>query len=162
MACFEPALDYVVIKIPRWDLKKFSKVSKKIGWEMKSVGEVMAIGRKFEEALQKALRMLHIGMYGLVCNELQFEDLNDELKNPTDQRIFALPYAFNAEYSIDKIHKLSCPVCCNVVPTYVFLNFFLDLNRQFVHTNSIISTLLLAPAFLSPCLLRSVQGIRAS
>src|SRR3989344_3803849 len=107
MACFEPALDYIVVKIPRWDLKKFSKVSKKIGSEMKSVGEVMAIGRKFEEAMQKALRMLHIGMYGLVCNNLDFEDLDDELKHPTDQRIFAVANAFKAGYDVDKIHKLS-------------------------------------------------------
>jgi len=107
MACFEPALDYIVVKIPRWDLKKFSKVSKKIGSEMKSVGEVMAIGRKFEEAMQKALRMLHIGMYGLVCNNLEFEDLDDELKHPTDQRIFAVANAFKAGYDVDKIHKLS-------------------------------------------------------
>lgn len=69
MACFEPALDYVVVKLPRWDLIKFRRASKKIGSEMKSVGEVMAIGRTFEETLQKAIRMLQVGMYGVVCND---------------------------------------------------------------------------------------------
>jgi carbamoyl-phosphate synthase large subunit len=78
MSCFEPALDYVVVKIPRWDLTKFRRASKKIGSEMKSVGEVMAIGRTFEEALQKALRMLQVGMYGIVGNDLSFDDLEQE------------------------------------------------------------------------------------
>jgi len=106
MACFEPALDYVVIKIPRWDLIKFKRASKKIGSEMKSVGEVMAIGRKFEEALQKALRMLQVGMYGLVGNDIVFDDLEKELKNPTDMRIFAIAEAIK-HYPIDKIHDLT-------------------------------------------------------
>jgi len=92
-ACFEPALDYVVVKIPRWDLTKFKRASKKIGSEMKSVGEVMAIGRNFEEALQKALRMLQVGVYGLVCNDMHFKNLKKELKNPTDKRIFAIAEA---------------------------------------------------------------------
>ncbi|NIM57988.1 MAG: carbamoyl-phosphate synthase (glutamine-hydrolyzing) large subunit [Candidatus Aminicenantes bacterium] len=106
MACFEPALDYVVVKIPRWDLIKFKRASKKIGTEMKSVGEVMAIGRKFEEALQKALRMLQVGMYGLVGNDITFDDLEKELKNPTDLRIFAIAEAVK-HYPIDKIHDLT-------------------------------------------------------
>ena len=93
-ACFEPALDYLVVKIPRWDLKKFRRVSKKIGSEMKSVGEVMAIGRSFEEALQKATRMLQIGVYGVVGNEsYSFEDLEKELRHPTDERLFGVAEA---------------------------------------------------------------------
>jgi carbamoyl-phosphate synthase large subunit len=105
-ACFEPALDYVVIKIPRWDLTKFKRASKKIGSEMKSVGEVMAIGRNFEEALQKALRMLQVGMYGLVCNDIHFKNLKTELKNPTDQRIFAIAEAVK-NLPIKKIHSFT-------------------------------------------------------
>jgi carbamoyl-phosphate synthase large subunit len=105
-ACFEPALDYVVVKIPRWDLTKFRRASKKIGSEMKSVGEVMAIGRMFEEALQKAIRMLQVGMYGLVCNDISFDELKTELKNPTDRRIFAIAEAIK-NYSIEKIHTLT-------------------------------------------------------
>jgi carbamoyl-phosphate synthase large subunit len=107
-ACFEPALDYLVVKIPRWDLKKFRRVSKKIGSEMKSVGEVMAIGRNFEEAIQKAARMLQIGMYGLVCNEdYSFRNLEKELKHPTDERLFGIAEAIKKGYSIDKIYRLT-------------------------------------------------------
>jgi carbamoyl-phosphate synthase large subunit len=107
-ACFEPALDYVVVKIPRWDLKKFKGVSKRIGSGMKSVGEVMAIGRKFEEALQKALRMLDVGVDGLVANEnCRYDDLAGELKAPTDQRIFAIPEAIKQGVSVDEIHDTS-------------------------------------------------------
>ena len=106
-ACFEPALDYVVLKYPRWDLKKFRKVSRSIGSEMKSVGEVMAIGRSFEEVLQKAIRMLDIGMNGLVCNNIKFDNLEDELREPTDKRIFAIAEAVREGYSIKKIYKLS-------------------------------------------------------
>jgi carbamoyl-phosphate synthase large subunit len=107
-ACFEPALDYVVVKIPRWDLQKFRRVSKRLGSGMKSVGEVMAIGRKFEEALQKALRMLDIGVGGLVGNDsFRFSDLERELHEPTHERIFAIPEAINQGYSIDRIHELS-------------------------------------------------------
>ena len=92
MACFEPALDYVVVKVPRWDLKKFRKVSKRIGSGMKSVGEVMAIGRSFEEALQKALRMLDIGVDGLVANDRPAPgDIEEVLRNPTDERILYVP-----------------------------------------------------------------------
>ncbi|MFQ5560938.1 MAG: carbamoyl-phosphate synthase (glutamine-hydrolyzing) large subunit, partial [Nitrospinota bacterium] len=108
MACFEPALDYIVVKIPRWDLKKFKKVSQKIGSGMKSVGEVMSIGRTFEEALQKALRMLDIGAIGLIGNETQnFENLRHELINPTDERVFAIPKAIESGLSIDEIHDLT-------------------------------------------------------
>lgn len=108
MACFEPALDYVVVKIPRWDLQKFKKVSSKIGSEMKSVGEVMAIGRKFEEALQKAIRMLDIGMNGIVCNNFfNNNDIIEELKNPTDKRLFIIPDAIKQSIPINKIYALS-------------------------------------------------------
>lgn len=108
MACFEPALDYVVVKIPRWDLKKFRRVSTRIGSGMKSVGEVMAIGRSFEEALQKALRMLDIGVYGLIGNDhLHFEDLKEALMHPTDERIFAIGDALKSGFSIEEVHKLT-------------------------------------------------------
>ncbi len=106
-SCFEPALDYIVLKYPRWDLQKFRKVSRIIGSEMKSVGEVMAIGRSFEEVLQKAIRMLDVGMHGLVGNGLKFEDLDIELKEPTDRRMFAIVEAIRKGYSIEKISKLS-------------------------------------------------------
>jgi carbamoyl-phosphate synthase large subunit len=106
MACFEPALDYIVVKIPRWDLKKFKKVSKHIGSGMMSVGEVMSIGRSFEEALQKALRMLEIGVYGLVGNDKEvFDDLESELQNPTDERIFAIKQAISKGFTIEDIHN---------------------------------------------------------
>ncbi|HET6782143.1 MAG TPA: carbamoyl-phosphate synthase (glutamine-hydrolyzing) large subunit, partial [bacterium] len=108
MACFEPALDYVVVKVPRWDLKKFRKASKRIGSGMKSVGEVMAIGRSFEEALQKALRMLEIGVDGLVANVgLEAEDFEGVLRNPTDERILHVPFAMRAGYDVDRIHALT-------------------------------------------------------
>lgn len=107
-AFFEPALDYVVVKFPRWDLKKFRKVSRRIGSGMKSVGEVMAIGRKFEEAIQKAIRMLETGAHGLVANQnLKYENLKRELKKPTEERIFVVVQAIKEGYSINRIHKLS-------------------------------------------------------
>ena len=106
-ACFEPALDYIVLKYPRWDLQKFKKVSSNINTEMKSVGEIMAIGRSYEEVLQKAIRMLDIGIDGLVCNNLKFKDLNIELKEPTDKRMFAIVEAIKRGYSIEKIYQLS-------------------------------------------------------
>ena len=107
-ACFEPALDYLVVKIPRWDLKKFARVSKKIGSEMKSVGEVMAIGRTFEEAIQKAARMLQVGMYGLVCNKnYSFKDLDKELKQPTDERLFGIAEALRKGWTVDRIRELT-------------------------------------------------------
>jgi carbamoyl-phosphate synthase large subunit len=107
-AFFEPSLDYVVVKIPRWDLRKFRKVSRRIGSGMKSVGEVMAIGRKFEEALQKAIRMLETGARGLVSNpNLNLKNLNTELKSPTEERIFAVVQALKEGYTVGKIQRLS-------------------------------------------------------
>ena len=107
-AFFEPALDYVVCKIPRWDLNKFSGVSKQIGSSMKSVGEVMSIGKNFEEAIQKGLRMIGQGMHGFVGNrDLVFEDIEKELQNPTDMRIFVIASAFAKGLSIDEIHHLT-------------------------------------------------------
>ena len=106
-ACFEPALDYVVVKIPRWDLKKFKGAVRSIGTEMKSVGEIMAIGRKFEEALQKAIRMLGIGMTGLAGNGFKVENLRRELANPTDQRIFYLTEAIKRGYSTKRLYELT-------------------------------------------------------
>ena len=107
-AFFEPALDYVVCKIPRWDLAKFKGVSREIGSSMKSVGEVMAIGRTFEEAMQKGLRMIGQGANGFVCNKpFRGEDLDDLLRHPTDVRIFAIAAAFEAGYSVDRIYELT-------------------------------------------------------
>ncbi len=108
MACFEPALDYVVVKIPRWDLQKFRRVSTRIGSGMKSVGEVMAIGRSFEEALQKALRMLEIGACGLVGNaNFASADVKGTLREPTPERIFAIAEALKRGYSVARIHRLT-------------------------------------------------------
>jgi carbamoyl-phosphate synthase large subunit len=107
-AFFEPALDYVVVKIPRWDLKKFRLVSRKIGSGMKSVGEVMAIGRHFEEALQKGLRMLEIGANGLVANpNITFKNLTEELKAPTEERMFSIVPALQQGFTVDEIYDLS-------------------------------------------------------
>ena len=108
-AFFEPALDYVVCKIPRWDLSKFHGVDKELGSSMKSVGEVMAIGRNFEEAIQKGLRMIGQGMHGFVENkELQIPDLDAALREPTDKRVFIISKAMHLpEYDIDKIHELT-------------------------------------------------------
>jgi carbamoyl-phosphate synthase large subunit len=107
-AFFEPALDYIVCKIPRWDLNKFIGVSKQIGSSMKSVGEVMSIGRSFEEAIQKGLRMIGQGMHGFVGNrDLEFDDIDKELSEPTDMRIFVIEKAFDKGYSVDKIHDLT-------------------------------------------------------
>lgn len=107
-AFFEPALDYVVCKIPRWDLGKFHGVDKELGSSMKSVGEVMAIGRTFEEAIQKGLRMIGQGMHGFVENkELVIADIDKALREPTDKRIFVISKAFRAGYTIDQIHDLT-------------------------------------------------------
>ncbi len=107
-ALFEPALDYIVCKIPRWDLNKFTGVSKQIGSSMKSVGEVMAIGRTFEEVIQKGLRMIGQGMHGFVGNrDLIFTDIDKELQEPTDMRIFVIAAALEAGYTIEKIYGLT-------------------------------------------------------
>ena len=107
-AFFEPALDYVVCKIPRWDLGKFHGVDKELGSSMKSVGEVMAIGRTFEEAIQKGLRMIGQGMHGFVENkELVIPDIDKALREPTDKRIFVISKAFRAGYTIDQVHELT-------------------------------------------------------
>ena len=107
-AFFEPALDYVVCKIPRWDLSKFRGVDKELGSSMKSVGEVMAIGRNFEEALQKGLRMIGQGMHGFVENkELEIPDIDAALREPTDKRVFVISKAMHKDYTIDQIHDLT-------------------------------------------------------
>ena len=107
-AFFEPALDYVVCKIPRWDLGKFHGVDRELGSSMKSVGEVMAIGRTFEEAIQKGLRMIGQGMHGFVENkELVISDIDKALREPTDKRIFVISKAFRAGYTIDQVHELT-------------------------------------------------------
>jgi carbamoyl-phosphate synthase large subunit len=110
-ACFEPALDYIVVKIPRWDLGKFRNVDPHIGPQMKSVGEVMAIGRTFEEALQKGVRMLDIGKLGLVCNRENLtpsrEDLQESLQHPTDGRLFSLVSALQNGFTVEEIYQLT-------------------------------------------------------
>lgn len=107
-AFFEPALDYVVCKIPRWDLGKFRKVSRELESSMKSVGEVMAIGRNFEEAIQKGLRMIGQGMHGFVDNkEIEIDDVEHALAAPTDKRIFVIEKAFDNGYTVDRIHDLT-------------------------------------------------------
>lgn len=107
-AFFEPALDYIVCKIPRWDLGKFHGVSREIGSSMKSVGEVMAIGRTFEEAIQKGLRMIGQGMHGFAGNrEIKVEDIKQALADPTDKRIFIISQAMTQGYSVDEIHSLT-------------------------------------------------------
>jgi carbamoyl-phosphate synthase large subunit len=105
MACFEPALDYVVVKMPRWDLKKFKQVDQRIGTEMKSVGEVMSIGRSFEEALQKSLRMLAIGVEGVLAEHIPFTDLRQELQEPTDKRIFSLAEACKRGWTVEQLYE---------------------------------------------------------
>ena len=107
-AFFEPALDYVVCKIPRWDLSKFHGVDKELGSSMKSVGEVMAIGRNFEEAIQKGLRMIGQGMHGFVGNkELKIENIDAALREPTDKRVFVISKAMHKGYTVDQIHDLT-------------------------------------------------------
>ena len=126
-AFFEPALDYVVCKIPRWDLGKFHGVSRELGSSMKSVGEVMAIGRTFEEAMQKGLRMIGQGMHGFVGNntkEIPLTDLDQALKAPTDTRVFAISQALSAGYSIEEIHALTKIDC-----------WFLDKLQSIVRTS---------------------------
>ena len=103
-----PSLDYMICKIPRWDLTKFTGVSRKIGSSMKSVGEIMSIGRSFEEMLQKGLRMIGQGMHGFVGNDhIKFDDLDEELSNPTDMRIFAIAQALEEGYTIERLYELT-------------------------------------------------------
>lgn len=107
-AFFEPALDYIVCKIPRWDLGKFQGVSRLLGSSMKSVGEIMSIGRTFEEAIQKGIRMIGLGMHGFVANkELYVEDIEKALNEPTDKRIFYLAQALESGYTVDQLHQLT-------------------------------------------------------
>lgn len=111
-ACFEPSLDYIIVKIPRWDLKKFNLVSKKLGSSMKSVGEVMAISRSFKESLQKAIRMLDLGFTGFIDNKIKQlfksdQELLQEIKKPTDERIFGIAQALYQGMSVAKIHRYS-------------------------------------------------------
>ncbi len=102
-----PQLDYLICKIPRWDLTKFATVSREIGSSMKSVGEIMSIGRCFEEVIQKGLRMIGQGMHGFVGNNVQFDDLDHELANPTDLRIFAIAVAFEQGYTVERVEELT-------------------------------------------------------
>ena len=106
-SCFEPALDYVALKIPRWDLAKFPGVDEAIGSKMKSVGEVMAIGRSFPEVLQKAIRMLQVGKYGLVLNKSRTETIKEDIEVPTPRRLFAIARAFRDGYSVDEVYRMS-------------------------------------------------------
>jgi carbamoyl-phosphate synthase large subunit len=109
-ACFEPALDYLALKIPRWDLNKFRMVSKQITSEMKSVGEIMALGRSFEEVIQKGLRMLQVGLHGLVANEdvkIEVDKIDHSIANPTPKRILVIAEALKRGWSVDKISKIS-------------------------------------------------------
>jgi len=130
-ACFEPALDYVTIKIPRWDLQKFKKADRHIGPQMRSVGEVMAIGRCLEEALQKAVRMLDIGRKGLVCNEddsetESAEKIKDVLANPTDERLYKIVKALKMGISIEEIYQLS-----GVDPFFLYkIKYIVDMESQ--------------------------------
>ena len=107
-ACFEPSLDYCVVKVPRWDLAKFNKVSTKLGSSMTSVGEVMAIGKTFEEAMQKAVRMVSGGaLEGLEGSLLENTDLETLLRVPTDKRLFAVQFALENGYTVDEINRIS-------------------------------------------------------
>ena len=135
-AFFEPALDYVVVKIPRWDLSKFHGVDKELGSSMKSVGEVMAIGRTFEEALQKGLRMIGQGMHGFVENkELKIPDIDAALREPTDKRVFVISKAMHLpEYTIDKIHELTKIDCWFLQKLKHIIDIDERLKRQNINT----------------------------
>ncbi|MCI0449534.1 MAG: carbamoyl-phosphate synthase (glutamine-hydrolyzing) large subunit [Chlorobi bacterium] len=106
-SCFEPALDYVALKIPRWDLQKFPRADEEIGSKMKSVGEVMAIGRSFPEVLQKAIRMLQVGKFGLVLNKSKTATINEDIVTPSPRRLFAISRAFREGYSVDEVYRMS-------------------------------------------------------
>jgi len=135
-ACFEPSLDYVVVKIPRWDLQKFRKVDRRIGTQMKSVGEVMAVGRCFEETLQKAVRMLDIGKIGLICNSDEddyesIETIKDGLANPTDERLFKIVKALRKGIPVDEIYRLS-----GIDPFFLLkIENILDMEKKLRSTN---------------------------
>ena len=108
IACFEPSLDYCIVKIPRWDLKKFTRVSTKISSSMKSVGEVMAIGRNFEETIQKAIRAVEYNFVGFSENDyVDSSKIDEELTHPSDQRLFAIANALHSGYSVEKVHELT-------------------------------------------------------
>lgn len=128
-ANFEPALDYVALKFPRWDLQKFKNVSTYLGSEMKSVGEVMSLGKSFEEVLQKAIRMLDVGMKGFTGNDLEFKNLDKELAQPSDKRIFAVAKALQLGYSVEKIHELT-----------KITKWFLFKMKNIVDTEKVLST----------------------
>ncbi|MBI2573597.1 carbamoyl-phosphate synthase (glutamine-hydrolyzing) large subunit [Candidatus Woesearchaeota archaeon] len=136
-SCFEPALDYIVVKIPRWDLQKFENVDTRIGTEMKSVGEVMAIGRSFPEALQKALRMLGTGLEGIVANSYSTSNILVELENPTDKRILAVAQALEEGWGIERVHELTKIDCWflekihSIVSIKKNLTFSYPLNSDF-------------------------------
>lgn len=140
-AFFEPALDYVVCKIPRWDLSKFRGVDKELGSSMKSVGEVMAIGRNFEEAIQKGLRMIGQGMHGFVENkELEIEDIDAALQEPTDKRVFVISKAMHKGYTIDQIHELT-----KIDKWFLYkLKHIIDIDEQLkrINVNTLDATLL--------------------
>ena len=144
-AFFEPALDYVVVKIPRWDLSKFHGVDKELGSSMKSVGEVMAIGRNFEEAIQKGLRMIGQGMHGYVENkELKIADIDAALREPTDKRIFVISKAMHLpQYDIDRIHELT-----KIDKWFLYkLKHIIDIDERLKHQNiNILDTDLLCEA----------------
>ncbi|EIW77899.1 carbamoyl-phosphate synth [Coniophora puteana RWD-64-598 SS2] len=144
-ACFEPSLDYCVVKIPRWDLKKFSRVSRLLSSSMKSVGEVMAIGRSFEETIQKAIRAIDDSFLGFSNNDF-VEDIDEELVNPTDKRIFAIASAFHRGYSVDKIWQMT-----NIDKWFLTkLQYVHRMEKQLLNVN--IST-------LRPDLLRSAKQL---
>ena len=129
-----PQLDYIIAKIPRWDLTKFAGVSRKIGSSMKSVGEIMSIGRTFEELIQKGLRMIGQGMHGFVCNEhVHFDNLDEELANPTDMRIFAIAQALEEGYTVERIEELT-----KIDPWFLSkLKNIVDMKNQLQTYNSI-------------------------
>ncbi|MDL2290361.1 carbamoyl-phosphate synthase (glutamine-hydrolyzing) large subunit [Paludibacteraceae bacterium OttesenSCG-928-F17] len=133
-AFFEPALDYIVCKIPRWDLGKFHGVSHQLGSSMKSVGEIMAIGRNFEEVIQKGLRMTGLGMHGFVANkDLFVDDLDNMLSQPTDKRIFFIAQALDKGYSVDKIHDLT-----KIDKWFLYkLQYIIELRNELKNYNSL-------------------------
>jgi len=146
-AFFEPALDYIVMKIPRWDLEKFHRVSEEIGTEMKSVGEVMAVGRTFEEVIQKALRMLQIGVGGLAFADMGFKDLSDEalrlkISTPAPRRVFATAQGFKRGYSVDEIFELT-----NITPWFLQkIQNIVELEKQLTQASWPLNTQLLRKA----------------